>query len=48
MPVAQLHVAEAPPPSALELRLRGGRSLHFDSTLDPVALTALNRAVDAA
>jgi transposase len=47
VPVAQPHVAEAPPPSAIELRLRDGRSLHFDSTVDPAALTSLIRAVDA-
>ena len=48
VPVAHLPVAEVPPPTAVELRLRGGRSLHFDSTIDPAALTALIRAVDAA
>ncbi len=47
VPVAQPPVAEAPPPIAVGLRLGGGRSLHFDSTLDPVALTALIRAVEA-
>ena len=36
------------PPTAVELRLRGGRCLHFDSTMDPVALTALIRAVEIA
>ena len=46
--VAQAPVAEAPPPVAVELRLRGGRSLHFESTIDPARLTALIRAVDAA
>ncbi|WP_295536835.1 hypothetical protein [uncultured Thioclava sp.] len=40
--------AEASPPSAVELRLNGGRSLRFDSTVDPSALTALIRAVEAA
>src|SRR5680860_35439 len=34
VPVAQPPVAEAPPPIAVGLRLDGGRSLHFDSTLD--------------
>ncbi|MFX0547550.1 IS66-like element accessory protein TnpA [Roseovarius sp. S1116L3] len=32
VPVAQAPVAELPPPVAVELRLRGGRSLHFEST----------------
>ena len=47
-------VAEAPPepkpaPAVpLELRLQGGRSLRFDSSIDEVALTRLIRAVDAA
>ncbi|UWQ44970.1 IS66-like element accessory protein TnpA [Leisingera aquaemixtae] len=40
--------AEAPRPIAVELRLNGGRSLRFDSTVDPAALTALIRAVEAA
>lgn len=40
--------AEAPRQIAVELRLNGGRSLRFDSTVDPVALTALIRAVEAA
>ena len=48
VPVAQPPVAEVPPPIVVELRLRDGRSLHFDSTLDPVGLTALIRAVEAA
>jgi len=48
VPVAQAAVAELPPPVTVELRLRGGRSLHFDSTMDPLALTAMIRAVDAA
>ncbi len=48
VPMAQPPVAEVPPPSAVELRVRGGRSLHFESTLDPVALTALIRAVEVA
>jgi transposase len=46
--VPQLHVPEAPPPTAVELRLRGGRSLLFDSTMDPVLLTALIRSVEVA
>jgi transposase len=45
MPVT---AAEAPPAIAVELRLRGGRSLHFDSTVDPATLISLIRAVDAA
>ena len=40
--------AEEAPPTAIELRLRGGRNLYFNSTLNPVALTALVRAVEAA
>ncbi|MEO8245282.1 MAG: transposase [bacterium] len=46
--VPQLHAPEAPPPTAVELRLRGGRSLLFDSTMDPVLLTALIRSVEVA
>ena len=48
MPVASAPVAETPPTVTVELRLRDGRSLHFDSTVDPVALTVLIRAVEAA
>lgn len=50
VPVPQAPVAEAPPSVAVavELRLRGGRSLHFESTIDPAALSGLIRAVDAA
>ena len=49
MPVAaRVPVAEAPPPVAVELRLRGGRSLHFESTINPATLSVLIRAVDAA
>lgn len=48
MPVAQTSVAEAPPPIAVEVRLRGERSLHFESTIAPATLTALIRAVEAA
>ena len=48
VPAVQPPVAKAPPPSVVELRLRGGRSLHFDSTIDPVALAVLIRAVEAA
>ena len=48
VPVVQAPVAELPPPVAVELRLRGGRSLHFESTIDPAALSALIRVVDAA
>ena len=47
-PVPQPSVAETPPPTAIELRLRGDRRLHFDTTLDPVALTTLIRAVETA
>jgi len=47
-PVPQLHVPEAPPPTAVELHLRGGRCLHFNSTMDLAALTALIRAVEIA
>ncbi|MGO4914648.1 IS66-like element accessory protein TnpA [Pseudogemmobacter sp. W21_MBD1_M6] len=48
LPMAQAPVAEAPPPVAVELRLRGGRSLHFESTINPAALSVLIRAVDGA
>jgi transposase len=41
-------VAEEAPPMVVELCLRGGRCLHFDSTMDPAALTSLIRAVEAA
>ena len=40
--------AEALPPSAVELRLNGGRSLRFESTIDPTVLSVLIRMVDAA
>lgn len=48
VPAAQLPAFEASPPTAVELRLRGGRCLHFDSTMDPTALTSLIRAVETA
>lgn len=48
VPAAQPTVVETSPPVAVELRLNGGRSLRFDSTVDPAALTALIRAVEAA
>jgi transposase len=48
LPMAQAPVAEAPPPIAVEVRLRGGRGLHFESTIAPATLTALIRAVEAA
>ncbi|QIE47836.1 transposase (plasmid) [Pseudohalocynthiibacter aestuariivivens] len=48
VPAPQLPVPDVPPPTAVELRLRDGRCLHFDSTMNPVALTRLIRAVDAA
>lgn len=35
-------------PIEVELRLRNGRSLHFDSSITAVALTQLIRAVEAA
>mgnify|MGYP003629311952 CR=1 FL=1 len=47
-PVLQLPVPETAPPTAVELRLRGGRNLLFDSTMDSAALTALIRAVEIA
>lgn len=34
-------------PTAVELRLRNGRSLHFDSSMAGEALTQLIRAVEA-
>ena len=40
-PVPHLPATETPPPTAVELRLRGGRCLHFDSIVGPVALTSL-------
>ncbi|WP_296428589.1 transposase [Yoonia sp.] len=46
--VAQPPLAEAPPPVAVELRLRGGRSLHFESAIDPAALSVLIRSVETA
>lgn len=48
VPTAQPTAAETSPPVAVELRLRGGRSLHFESTIDPTALSVLIRAVDGA
>ncbi len=48
VPVPQRPVPEAPPATGIELRLRSGRCLHFDSTMDPAALTAMIRAVEAA
>jgi len=48
VPVPQPAVVEKPPTTAVELRVRDGRSLHFDSAIDPVALTSLIRAVEAA
>jgi transposase len=48
LPVPQPPVAETVPPSTVELRLRGGRCLQFDSAMDPTALTSLIRAVEAA
>ncbi|WP_439150649.1 hypothetical protein [Sulfitobacter sp.] len=47
VPVVQPLAAEVPLPVAIELRLQGGRCLHFDSTVDPSTLTALIRAVEA-
>ncbi|MFT6224937.1 MAG: transposase [Paracoccaceae bacterium] len=46
VPTAQPTVTETSLP--VELRLRGGRSLHFESTIDPTALSVLIRAVDGA
>ena len=46
--VTQPPVVEAPPTVTVELRLRGGRSLHFESTINPTALSVLIRAVDGA
>ena len=48
LPAPVASIAETPPPTAMELRLRGGRCLHFDSTMDLAALTAMIRAVEAA
>jgi len=46
--VVQAPIAGAPSPVVVELRLRGGRSLHFESTIDPAALSVLIRTVDGA
>jgi transposase len=46
--VAQAPVAEVPPTAVIELRLSGGRSSYFESTIDPTALSVLIRSVDAA
>jgi transposase len=43
-PLTQCRASKTPPPTAVELRLRDSRCLHFDSTMDPVSLTALIRA----
>jgi len=40
--------AEPAPPSKIELSLRNGRCLRFDTDVDAAALTQLIRAVDAA
>jgi transposase len=48
VPVAQPALAEEPSPIKVEVRLYGGRSLRFDSTVDPATLTSLIRAVEAA
>lgn len=44
----ELSGAVTQPPAVVELHLRGDCNLHFGSTMDPVALTALIRAVEAA
>ncbi len=46
--VWQRPVTETPPSTAVELRLQGGRCLHFDGTMDLTVLTSLIRAVEAA
>ena len=48
VPVPHLPAPETAPPITVELHLRGGRCLNFDSRVDPVALTSLIRAVEAA
>jgi transposase len=45
---AQPSAAAVQPPVGVELRLRGGRSLHFESMIDPSVLSVLIRAVDGA
>ena len=45
VPVAQPPVVEASPPVAVELRLRSGRSLHFESSINPAALSVLSHLV---
>jgi hypothetical protein len=39
-PVPQRSATETLPPTAVELRLRDSRCLHFDGTMDLVVLTA--------
>lgn len=48
VPMVQSSIAETLPPTAVELRLRGDRCLHFDSIMDPAVLTSLILAVEAA
>ncbi|MDO5759355.1 MAG: transposase, partial [Rhodobacterales bacterium] len=48
VPVPQRPVTEVPPATATELRLQGGRSLHFDSAMYPAAPTTMICAVEAA
>ena len=48
VPAAQPLVTEPLSAVSVELRLRGGRSLHFESTINPAALSVLIRAVDGA
>lgn len=48
VPVASAPVADTPPTVTVELRLRGGRSLHFDSAVELATLTARIRAVEVA
>ena len=48
VPITQDSVAETSSFVAVEVRRCCGRSLHFESTIDPTALSVLIRAVDAA
>ena len=48
VPVSEPSETDTLRPTAIELRLRGDRCLHFDSTMNPDALTAMIRAVEAA
>jgi len=48
VPAIQIQAPSLSEPMPVEVRLRSGRSLRFDSSMDAAALTQLIRAVDAA